>query len=146
MSRAPAAKATVTPWDKRVCPREPGGLQAEQFAAARKAFSAEDYVAARSRVVAALDAAGAHPTLVQLEEAGVRSADIVRLKAEAAILRGQPDAALTLLGQDDDPEAWQVQAAAYGAPDGSTAAITAALDALRRGLVNGGRSYALKRG
>jgi hypothetical protein len=43
--------------------------------------------------------------LVRLEEAGVRSADIVRLKAEAAILRGQPDAALTLLGQDDDPEA-----------------------------------------
>lgn len=122
------------------------GVQAEQFAAARKAFSAEDYVAARSRVVAALDAAGAHPTLVQLEEAGVRSADIVRLKAEAAILRGQPDAALTLLGQDDDPEAWQVQAAAYGAPDGSTAAITAALDALRRGLVNGGLSYALTRG
>ena len=83
---------------------------------------------------------------MRLEEAGVRSADIVRLKAEAAILRGQPDAALTLLGQDDDPEAWQVQAAAYGAPDGSTAAITAALDALRRGLVNGGRSYALTRG
>ena len=39
-----------------------------------------------------------------------------------------------------------MRAAAYGAPDGSTAAITAALDALRCGLVNGGRSYALMRG
>lgn len=140
---------------------------AEQFAAARMAFAAEDYVAARTSVVAALDADGAgsegtgremllllartqlkladgdgaQATLVRLEEAGVRSAEIVRMKAEAAILRGQPDAALTLLGQDDDPEAWRVRAAAHSAKDDATAA----LEALRRGLVKGGRSYGLVR-
>ena len=135
---------------------------AEQFAAAQKAFSAENYDAARTSVMAALDAEsanrdmllllartqlkladgdGAQATLVRLEEAGVRSKEIVRMKAEAAILRGQPDTALTLLGQDADPEAWRVRAAAHTALDDAKSA----LEALRRGLVKGGRNYALVR-
>lgn len=135
---------------------------AEQYAAARKAFAAEDYSAARTSVIAALDADGANrdmllllaqtqlkladgdgaqATLVRMEEAGVRSPEIVRMKAEAAILRGQPEAALTLLGQDDDPEAWRLRAAAHNALGDSAAA----LGALRSGLVKGGRHYALVR-
>ena len=133
---------------------------AQQFAAARQAFAAEDYAAARASVLGALDADsanrdmllllaraqlkladgdGAQATLVRLEDAGVHSADIVRMKAEAAILRGQPEAALTVLGQDSDPEAWRLRAAAHAALEDSAAA----LDALRRGLAAGGRNYAL---
>lgn len=140
---------------------------AEQLAAASKAFAAEDYAAARTSVLAALDAGdesremllllarsqikladgdGAQATLVRLEEAGERSPEIARMKAEAAILRGQPKAALTLLGQDGDPEAWRLRAAAHTALDDSTAALAA----LERGLVQanlvqGQRSYALVR-
>jgi tetratricopeptide (TPR) repeat protein len=138
---------------------------AQQFAAARQAFAAEDYAAARTNVIAALDAApnadggnremllllarsqlrladgdGAQATLVRLEEAGARSAEIVRMKAEAAILRGQPAAALTVLGSDSDPEAWRLRAAAHTALEDSPAALAA----LRRGLAAGG-SYALVR-
>ena len=136
---------------------------AEQFAAARKAFAAEDYASARTSVLGALDAGsnsnaasremllllaraqlnladgdGAQSTLVRLEEAGVHTGEITRMKAEAAILRGQPQAALTVLGQDADPEAWRLRAAAHTALGDSVAA----LDALRRGLA-AGRSYAL---
>ena len=131
----------------------------QQFADARKAFAAEDYAAARTSVLAALDADGtnremllllaraqlkladgdgAQSTLVRLEDAGVHTPDIARMKAEAAILRGQPEAALTVLGQDQDPEAWRLRAIAHTALGDSTAA----LDALRRGLA-GGQSYAL---
>lgn len=139
---------------------------AEQFAAARKAFGAENYAAARASVLAALDAGssadrsnremllllartqlrladgdGAQATLVRLEEAGVRSAEITRMKAEAAILRSQPQAALTVLGQDNDPEAWRLRAAAHTALEDAPAAFAA----LKRGLVTGGRSYPLVR-
>ncbi|MFM9936930.1 MAG: tetratricopeptide repeat protein [Novosphingobium sp.] len=133
---------------------------AEQFAAARKAFAAEDFAAARTSVLAALEAEnanremllllaraqlkladgdGAQATLVRLEEAGAHSAEIVRMKAEAAILRGQPEAALTVLGQDNDPEAWRLRAAAHTALDDSPAALAA----LRRGLAVGGQNFAL---
>lgn len=133
---------------------------AAQFAAARKAYAAEDYALARTAVLSALDGDstnremllllarsqlrladgdGAQATLVRLEEAGLRSAEIVRMKAEAALLRGQPEAVLTMLGTDADPEAWRLRAAAHTALEDSPAA----LDALRRGLAAGPRSYAL---
>lgn len=133
---------------------------AAQFAAARQAFAAEDYASARTGVLAALDSDGsnremllllartqlrlgdgdgAQAALSRLDDAGVQTAETVRMKAEAAILRGQPDAALTLLGQDRDPEAWRLRAAAHTAKDDSAAA----LDALRKGMATGGRNYAL---
>jgi tetratricopeptide (TPR) repeat protein len=133
---------------------------AAQFSAAQQAFAAEDYAAARTQVLAALDGDGgnremlllfartqlklgdgdgAQATLTRLEEAGFTSAEVVRLKAEAAILRGQPQAALTLLGSDGSAEAWRLRAAAHSALDDSAAA----LDALRRGLAVDGRNYAL---
>lgn len=132
-----------------------------QFAAARQAFAAEDYGAARSGLLAALDSDagnremllllarsqlrlgdgdGAQATLIRLEDAGVRTAETVRMKAEAAILRGQPEAALALLGQDGDPEAWRLRAAAHAADSDSAAAFAA----LRQGMATGGRrNYAL---
>lgn len=133
---------------------------AAQFAAAQQAFAAEDYTAARTQVLGALDSDGsnrdmlllyartqlklgdgdgAQATLTHLEEAGFTSAEVVRMKAEAAILRGQPQAALNLLGRDGGAEAWRLRAAAHSALDDSPAA----LDALRRGLAVDGRNYAL---
>ncbi len=133
---------------------------AAQFAAAKQAFAAEDYAAARTNALAALDADGSNRALLlllvraqlrlgdgdgaqsalsRLEDAGVHTAETARLKAEAAILRGQPDAALTLLGTDGDAEAWRLRAAAHAAQDDSAAA----LEALRRGMAANGRSYAL---
>ncbi|KUR71030.1 hypothetical protein AQZ52_10030 [Novosphingobium fuchskuhlense] len=133
---------------------------AAQSAAARQAYAAEDYAAARTNALSALDADGgnremllllaraqlrladgdgAQATLSRIEDAGVHTPETVRMKAEAAILRGQPDAALTLLGKDGDPEAWRLRAAAHVAREDSPAA----LDALRRGMAAGGQNFAL---
>lgn len=133
---------------------------AAQFAAAQQAYAAEDYAAARASVLGALDADdanrdmllllartqlrlgdgdGAQAALSRLEDAGVKTPETVRMRAEAAILRGQGAAALTLLGQDDDPEAWRLRAAAHAVQDNGAAA----LDALRRGMAKGARHYAL---
>lgn len=133
---------------------------AAQFAAAQQAYASEDYAAARAHVLGALDADGsnrdmlvlfartqlklgdgdgAQATLARLDEAGATSPELIRLKAEAAILRGQPQAALDLLGRDGTAEGWRLQAAAYNALDDGPAA----LEALRRGLAVDGRHYAL---
>lgn len=133
---------------------------AAQYALAQKAFAAEDYAAARTAVLGALDSDGgnrdmqlllartqlklgdgdgAQATLTRLEEGGFTSAELVRMKAEAAILRGQARAALDLLGQDETAGAWRLRAAAHTALDDSPAA----LDALRRGLAADSRDYAL---
>lgn len=133
---------------------------AAQFAAAQKAFAAEDYAAARAQVLGALegdgsnrdmlllyartqlrlgDGDGAQAALTHLEEAGFGGPELVRMKAEAAILRGQPQAALNLLGQDNGAEAWRLRAAAQSALDNAPAA----LEALRRGLAADPRHYAL---
>lgn len=133
---------------------------AAQYASAQKAFAAEDYAAARTAVLGALDSDGsnrdmqlllartqlklgdgdgAQATLTRLEEQGFTSAELVRMKAEAAILRGQARAALNLLGQDGTAGAWRLRAAAQNALDNSPAA----LDALRRGLAADPRDYAL---
>ncbi|GEO00602.1 hypothetical protein NSE01_24340 [Novosphingobium sediminis] len=133
---------------------------AAQYASAQKAFAAEDYAAARAQVLGALDGDGgnrdmmlllartqlklgdgdgAQATLTRLEEGGLASAELSRMKAEAAILRGQPQAALTLLGRDNTADAWRLRAAAQNANGNSPAA----LDALRRGLAVDPRNYAL---
>ena len=133
---------------------------AAQFGAARQAFAAEDYAAARAQVLGALDADGnnremllllartqlrladgdgAQATLTRLEEGGFTSAELVRMKAEAAILRDQPQAALTLLGRDNSSDAWRLRAAARTALEDTPGA----LEALKRGLAADGRDYAL---
>ena len=140
---------------------DPAALYGE----AKAAFAAEDYVTARTSLLAALDASGASgaggadramllllaraqlrlgdgdgakATLAQLESAGGKTAEAARMLAEAAVLRGQPEEALDLLGADADPEAWRLRAAAHTALEDSAAA----LDAMRKGLAAGG-NYAL---
>ncbi len=126
---------------------------------AKTAFAAEDYGTARTSLLAALDVAGADKAmllllarsqlrlgdgdgakaaLVQLESASGKTAESTRMMAEAALLRGQPDEALELLGNDADPEAWRVRAAAHAALEDSPAALAA----MRKGLAAGG-NYAL---
>lgn len=133
---------------------------AAQFGAAQQAFAAEDYAAARAQVLGALDGEGgnrdmlvllartqlklgdgdgAQATLTRLEEGGFTNADVVRMKAEAAILRSQPQAALILLGRDNAAEAWRLRAAAHGALENGPAA----LEALRRGLAVDAQNFAL---
>lgn len=133
---------------------------AAEYAAAQKAFAAEDYAAARAHVLGAIegdggsremllllarsqlrlgDGDGAQATLTRLEEGGFGGAELARMKAEAAIQRGQAQAALNLLGRDGSAEGWRLRAAAQGALDNAPAA----LDALRRGLAADPRDYAL---
>lgn len=133
---------------------------AAQFSAAQKAFAAEDYAASRAQVMGALDADGsnremllllartqlklgdgdgAQATLTRLEEGGFTGPELARMKAEAAIQRGQPQAALTLLGRDGGAEAWRLRAAAHNALDDGAAALAD----LRRGLAGDPRDFAL---
>ncbi|CAM4216610.1 Tetratricopeptide repeat protein [Novosphingobium lubricantis] len=79
------------------------------------------------------DGLGASATLARLERAGVSGAELVRMKAEAALLRGHADEALAMLGKDQSPTAWRVRAMAYGAAKKPQAA----LDALRQGAKAG---------
>ncbi|MFM2371185.1 MAG: hypothetical protein RIS85_907 [Pseudomonadota bacterium] len=79
------------------------------------------------------DGDGAEATANRLERAGVKGAELARIRAEAAVLRGRADDALALLGNDPSPAAWRVRAAARTVlkdPAG-------ALDALRKGVAAG---------
>lgn len=127
---------------------------AESFARARQEFAAEDYASARTDVLAALesdsdnremltllvraqlllgDGDGAQATLTRLKEAGWQGPELVRMAAEAALLRDQPGQTLSLLGNDSTPDAWRLRAAAHVALDESPAA----LEAFRKGMVAG---------
>lgn len=79
------------------------------------------------------DGDGAASTAARLEQLGERSPDLVRIRAEAALLRGRPNEALALLGTDGTPQAWRVRAAAHLALDDTAAAV----DAFRRGEAAG---------
>lgn len=131
-------------------------------ARARTAFAAQDFVAARMEALAALDSGldsgklapgdaqallrllaraqlqlgdgdGAQATLVRLDEAGGGGATVNRMKAEAALLRGLPRQALSLLGQDGDADAWRLRAAAQQALGNNADALAA----FRQGLAAG---------
>ncbi|HQS70864.1 MAG: hypothetical protein B7Y36_03245 [Novosphingobium sp. 28-62-57] len=79
------------------------------------------------------DGDGAASTAARLEKLGERGPELARIRAEAALLRGRPDEALTLLGKDGAPQAWRVRAAAHLALDDTAAAV----DAFRRGEAAG---------
>lgn len=134
---------------------DPAALYGE----AKAAFAAEDYGTARSGLLAALDADGADQnmllllaqaqlrlgdgdgaaaSLARLKGAGAQAREVPWLKAEAALLRGQPEEALASLGDDADPEAWRLRAAAHAALEDSPAALAA----MQKGLAAGG-NYAL---
>ncbi|WP_225007931.1 tetratricopeptide repeat protein [Novosphingobium percolationis] len=100
---------------------------------ARAAFAADDYAGARVEALAALesdgrnadllalliesqlrmgDGDGAQATLRRLIEAGRGGPELARWKAEAALLRGQPRAALEWVANDESAGGWRIRAAA----------------------------------
>ena len=122
---------------------------------ARSELSAGDDKAARINLLAALkarpddavllnllartqlrlgDGEAALATLDRLARTGAQGPALARLRAEAELKRGRPDAALVLLGQDPDPDAWRLRAAAQRARGDDAAA----LDAFAAGLKAGG--------
>lgn len=79
------------------------------------------------------DGEGAAATADRLERAGATPADLMPIRAEAALLRGNPDAALALLGTVKSPVAERVRAAALLAKEDASGALAA----LRRGVAAG---------
>jgi hypothetical protein len=67
------------------------------------ADQARAFAPARPRAVALGDGDGAQATLARLEEAGETGGDMTRMRAEAALLRGLPRQALSLLGRTAMP-------------------------------------------
>lgn len=135
-----------------------GDNPAAHAAKARSAFAAQDFVTARMEALSALDSGklpaadsqallrllaraqlqmgdgdGAQATLVRLEDAGGGGAAVNRMKAEAALLRGLPRQALSLLGQDGDADAWRLRAAAQQALGDNAQALAA----FRQGMAAG---------
>lgn len=127
---------------------------AASFAKARQEFAAEDYAGARADVLVALehdsanrdmltllarsqllmgDGDGAQASITRLKEAGGSGPELVRMAAEAALLRDQPEQTLSMLGGDVSPDGWRLRAAAHIAKDEAPAA----LDAFRKGMAAG---------
>lgn len=116
---------------------------AARLAEAKAAFAAEDYDHARTAVLAALEGAGdnremllllvraelalgdgegAGRTLARLSAGGMRGPDWDELYAQAALLRGQPDAMAQALGADQSAVAWRLRGeAALAAGDATVA-------------------------
>lgn len=127
------------------------GNPAEHAAKAKGAFAVDDYATARVEALAALegdgrnvdllallirsqllmgDGDGAQATLQRLVDAGQGGAEMTRWKAEAALLRGQPNQAIDWLGSDDSASAWRIRAASHYALKN----YPAAAEAYRRGM------------
>lgn len=79
------------------------------------------------------DGDGAQATAARLERAGFKGPDLARIKAEALLLRGLPEDALALLGQDASPTAWRIRAAAKIRLEDASGA----LEALKKGAASG---------
>jgi tetratricopeptide (TPR) repeat protein len=86
------------------------------------------------------DGDGAAATAQRMERAGVSGGEIARIRAEAALLRGNADDALALLGADASPQAERVRAAALMQKRDNAGALAA----LRRGSARGGDALLLR--
>lgn len=138
-----------------------GDDPAERIARARAEIAAMELGAARVDLAAALadkgddvellkllagvqlrlgDGDGAQASADRLERLGLKGAELARIKAEAALLRGHADEALALLGADDAPSAWRVRAAAKIALKDTQGG----LEALKRGAAAGGDPLLLR--
>lgn len=127
---------------------------AASMAQAERAYAAEDYVRARTAVLAALDAGdatramlvllvradlalgdgdGAQSALSRLSDLGATGPDIAEMTAQAALLRGQARQVAAILGDDASAESWRLRAAAALAQNDGAAAA----EAFRRGLAAG---------
>lgn len=126
----------------------------DRIARARQKIAGKELAAARVDLVAALgekgddpallrlladvqlrlgDGDGAAATAARLERAGVAAADVALIRAEAALLRGNPDEALALLGSAGSSGAERVRAAALAEKQDAAGALAA----LQRGAAAG---------
>lgn len=115
-----------------------------QFAEAKAAFAAEDYVHARRAVLAALegdranrdmllllartdlalgDGEGAGSVLARLPDADAGGHELTELSAEAALLRGQTREMADILGNDQSAAAWRLRGEAALADNDATSAL-----------------------
>lgn len=79
------------------------------------------------------DGDGAQSSADRLERLGFKGAELNQIRAEAALLRGKPEQALTMLADDNSTTAWRVRAAAKIALKDTQGGI----DAMRRGIAVG---------
>ncbi|NLR38359.1 tetratricopeptide repeat protein [Novosphingobium sp. ERW19] len=86
------------------------------------------------------DGEGATATASRLERSGGSQAELSLIRAEAAVLRGNVDEALALLGQDASSAAERVRAAALSVKGDSAGAFAA----LQRGAAAGGDALLLR--
>ncbi len=71
------------------------------------------------------DGEGAIATLDKLGPQATGTPDMVRLRAEAELLRGQPERAVALLARDQSPAAWRIRAGAALAREDQPGALSA---------------------
>lgn len=122
----------------------------EHFAMAQQAFGKSDYQTAKGELGQALkdnprnrdmlrlllqtqllvgDGEGVQGAVDRLRSIGEKGPDLLRAEAEGLLLRGRGADAVTLLGQDNSPDAWRIRAAErLGAQDD---------DAARAAFLNG---------
>ncbi len=79
------------------------------------------------------DGDGAQASADRLERLGFKGPELNQIRAEAALLRGQAEQALTMLSDDNSTTAWRVRAAAKIAMKDTQGGI----DAMRRGVAVG---------
>lgn len=116
------------------------------IARAKQEYAAQDFLAARNDLAAALradpdnraalvmlaraqlrtgDGEGAQNSIKQLKAAGMKGEELVRMEAEALLILGQTQPALDLIANDQSADAWRLRAAARVKLDDSAGALAA---------------------
>jgi tetratricopeptide (TPR) repeat protein len=116
------------------------------IARAKQEYAAQDFLAARNDLAAALradpdnraalvmlaraqlrigDGEGAQNSIKQLKAAGMKGEELVRMEAEALLILGQTQPALDLIANDQSVDAWRLRAAARVKLDDSAGALAA---------------------
>lgn len=125
------------------------------IARAKQEYAAQDFLAARNDLAAALradpsnraalvllaraqlrlsDGEGAQGSIAQLKAAGMKGEELARMEAEALLILGQTQQAIDLVAKDQSADAWRIRAAARIKLDDSAGAIAA----FEAGLAAGG--------
>lgn len=116
------------------------------IARARQDYAAQDFVAARNNLAAALradpknravlvmlaraqlrmgDGEGAQNSVSQMKAAGMEGAELARMEAEALLILGQTEQAIALIAQDQSADAWRLRAAAQIKVENGAGALAA---------------------
>lgn len=118
----------------------------ELIARAKQEYAAQDFLAARNDLAAALradpdnrtalvmlaraqlrlaDGEGAQNSINQLKAAGMKGEELARMESEALLILGQTQAAIDLIANDQSVDAWRLRAAARVKLDDSAGALAA---------------------